>query len=373
MADTMKKVLIIIGKLYVGGAERVGRDIGYFADPERFEIHYLVYGDDVGAYERELAEKGCRLIHMAPPSAGYAAYWRALTKLIRDEKYDVIHAHTMFSSGWAMMAGKKYGVPIRIAHSHSIRGNEKRGLVKNTYEKTMRRLVLRYATCCVGCGRGAGEWLFGAAAFREKGTLIYNGIGLDRFVFDAGIRRKRRGEAGLEDKFLIGHAGHLAQVKNQRFLLELMPRILEKKPNAFLLLLGGGADRAMLEEKIRELGLEDHVRMMGSVGNVHEWLSAMDVFVFPSLYEGTPLSILEVQANGLPCVISDSVPQDVFLTDLLHPMSLSDPKGKWVEAVLGARRGETGAYNRQLRNSDYAVETAMDKIYHIYDRGSKND
>ena len=367
MADTMKKVLIIIGKLYVGGAERVGRDIGYFADPERFEIHYLVYGDDVGAYERELAEKGCRLIHMAPPSAGYAAYWRALTKLIRDEKYDVIHAHTMFSSGWAMMAGKKYGVPIRIAHSHSIRGNEKRGLVKNTYEKTMRRLVLRYATCCVGCGRGAGEWLFGAAAFREKGTLIYNGIGLDRFVFDAGIRRKRRGEAGLEDKFLIGHAGHLAQVKNQRFLLELMPRILEKKPNAFLLLLGGGADRAMLEEKIRELGLEDHVRMMGSVGNVHEWLSAMDVFVFPSLYEGMPLAMIEAQTNGLPCVISDRIPDDVHLTDLVTALSLEDSPERWSAAICGAARSDPARYAARMRELGFDTAGMLEKIYALYE------
>ena len=166
----------------------------------------------------------------------------------------------------------------------------------------------------------------------------------------------------------MGHAGHLADVKNQSFLLELMPLILERRPDARLLLLGEGADRPMLEQKIRDMKLQDHVTMTGNVTNVADYLSAMDVFVFPSLYEGLPLSILEVQANGLPCVISDRVPEDVFLTDLIHPLSLEDSGDIWVDEILKQTRTDTERYNRQLRGSDYAVETAMEKIYHIYER-----
>ena len=114
----MKKVLIIAGALYIGGAERVARDIGFYANG-RFEVHYLVFGEKVGAYETELLDAGCRIFHTAPPSSGHAAYYQYLCRLIRREKYDVIHAHTMFNSGLAMLAGKHCGVPVRISHSHS--------------------------------------------------------------------------------------------------------------------------------------------------------------------------------------------------------------------------------------------------------------
>ena len=363
----MKKILIIIGKLCIGGAERVGRDIGFFASPSRFEIHYLVYGEEIGAFEQELSEKGCRIIHMIPPSTGYASYWRALTKLIREEKYDVIHCHTMFSSGWAMMAGKRYGVPIRISHSHSIRGNEKRGMVKNTYEILMRQLILRNATHLVGCGKSAGCWLYGERTFRKKGILIYNGISLDRFVFDSTVRSAVREQLGLGDRFVIGHAGHLAPVKNQQFLLELMPAILQKRPEAFLLLLGEGPDRVILENEIRCLGLENHVRLLGNVSNVHEFLSAMDVFVFPSRYEGMPLSMIEAQTNGLPCVISSNIPDDVHLTDLVQALPLDDAQKRWVDAVCAAKRDNPDAYAAQMREMGFHTRDMLNKIYSLYE------
>lgn len=363
----MKKILIIIGKLYIGGAERVGRDIGFFADPERFEIHYLVFGSEIGAYEQELAEKGCRIIHMDTPGKNYLAYYHGLTQLIRREKYDVIHAHTMFNSGWAMMAGQQCGVPTRIAHSHSIRGNEKRGIVKNTYEKTMRRLILRYATHYVGCGQSAGEWLFGVEAFRKRGILIYNGIGLARFAYDPDARGKLRGQLGLEGRFLIGHVGHLAPVKNQKFLLELMPGILKQKPNTMLLLLGDGPDRAMLEEKIRDLNLSDHVRMMGNVSNVEVYLNAMDVFAFPSLYEGMPLAMIEAQTNGLPCVISDRVPKDVHLTELVTALSLEDSSDRWIGTLCGAGRSNPEAYAQRMRETGFDTSVMLHRIYALYE------
>ena len=366
------KVLVVAAKLRIGGAEKVARDTALYAPPGKYEFHYLVFGDEVGAYERQLLENGCPVFHLAEPSDGYPRFLRELWKLMKTHRYDIVHAHNMFNCGWTMLAAACAGIPVRVTHAHSAL-DDGGGILKRVYEAVMRFLILTCATDLVACGVKAGCRLYGRRAYGRRGDLILNGIDVGAFAFDSNSRRRIRRQLQAEGRFILGHAGHLMAVKNQAFLLELMPLVLERRPNALLLLLGEGPDRPMLERKIRDMGLEDHVIMTGNVDNVADHLSAMDVFVFPSLYEGTPLSILEVQANGLPCVISDSVPQDVFLTDLLHPMSLSDPKGKWVEAVLGARRGETGAYNRQLRNSDYAVETAMDKIYHIYDRGSKND
>ena len=363
----MKKVLIIIGKLTVGGAERVGRDIGFFANPNKFEIHYLVFGQDEGAYERELTEKGCKIIHMAPPAANHAVFYRDLKALIRREHYDVVHAHTMFNSGWAMMAAKSCGVPCRIAHSHSIRGPEKRGFLKNFYEKTMRCLILRYATHHVACGQKAGEWLYGAEAFQKKGILIYNGIALGRFAFNPETRQRMKEQLGLQVQFVIGHAGHMAPVKNQKFLLERMPEILEKRPDAFLLLLGDGNDRTMLEEKVRELGIKDRVLMTGNVSNVADYLNVMDVFAFPSLYEGMPLAMMEAQANGLPCVISDRIPKDVHLTELIEALPLEDRDSDWVNAMCKAQRNQPETYLERMKQAGLDTVGMLERIYALYE------
>lgn len=361
------KVLIIAAKLHIGGAEKVARDIGLYADSEKYEFHYVVFGDEVGAYESQLLEKGCKVFHLAEPADNYGKYISDLMTLMKEHRYHAVHAHTMFNCGLVMLAGKLSGVPVRIAHSHSALANGS-GLVKTVYEALMRGLILVCATDLVGCGIQAGKRLFGEKAWKKRGNLILNGVDIGAFAFDEQRRSVIRTAMGLDKRFVMGHAGHLAEVKNQAFLLDLMPEMLKRRPDAALLLLGEGTDRPMLEQKIRDMGLENHVFMTGNVTNVADYLSAMDVFVFPSLFEGTPLSILEVQANGLPCVISDSVPPDVFLTDLIHPLSLQEPKNIWVDMILNQRRTDTQRYNEQLRGSDYAVEAAMEKIYTIYTR-----
>lgn len=361
------KVLLVAASLRIGGAEKVAADIGLRVDPEKYIVHYVVFGDEIGAYEPELEAHGCKIFHLPPPSDSYRAYLSGLKRLIRTYHYDVIHAHTMFNIGWAMLAGKLYGVPVRVSHAHSAL-EERRSMKVRMYEMAMRFLILSCATDYIACGVKAGQRLYGRKVFEKKGTLILNGIDTQGFAFDAQRRNAFRRELGLDDRFIIGHAGHLAAVKNQLFLLGLMPEILKRQPKAYLLLLGEGEDRPVLEQKIHELHLENHVRMTGNVRNVPDYLNAMDVFAFPSLYEGMPLSIIEVQSNGLPCVISDQVPKDVFLTDLLRPLPLNY-QSAWVDAICGMKRESPEKYAVQMRQSGFDVGTAMHKVYTIYEKG----
>ncbi len=365
------KVLIVPSKLIIGGAEKVAADIGLYADPQKYIIHYVVFGDDIGAYEPELEARGCKIFHLPQPSDSYCAYMKNLKKLIRTYHYDVIHAHTMFNIGWAMLAGKLYGVPVRVSHAHSAL-EEHRSIKVRLYEAAMRFLILTCATDYIACGVKAGERLYGKKAFKKKGTLILNGIDTQGFAFDEQRREVFRKGLGLDDKFIIGHAGHLAEVKNQAFLLDLMPEILKRQPQAYLLLLGEGENRSALGQRIHELHLEDHVRMTGNVRNMPDYLNAMDVFAFPSLYEGMPLSIIEVQSNGLPCMISDKVPKDVFLTDLLRPLPLND-QSAWVDAICSAKRETPEKYAAQMRQSGFDTDTAMQKVYAIYEKRQQSD
>lgn len=362
----MKYILQIAAHLTIGGAEKVCRDIGLYGNPEEYETHYVIFDDDIGDFGREVEAKGCKIFKFREPSENYREYFKALKELMSKYPYTAVHAHTMFSIGWVMLAAKQMKIPVRVSHAHSalIDGN---GLVKSIYEKVMRKLILSCSTDLVACGEKAGIRLYGEKAYRKRGNLILNGIDTKVFSFSQMKRDEIRNKFNISDKFVLGHTGRLAEVKNQAFILKLMPGILKQRDNAVLMLIGDGDDRQMLESTAKELGVYDKVIFVGNVTNVQDYLSAMDVFVFPSLYEGLPLSILEVQANGLPCIISDTVPTDVFLTDLIHPLSLKDPGSDWSNKILSVNRQPGKDYSNELKSSGFDLETAMEKVYSIYE------
>ena len=361
-----KKILIIAASLRIGGAEKVARDIALYGPPGEYEYHYVVFGDEVGAYEEELTALGCRIFHLAPPRRSYRAYWKSLVHLMAEHRYHAVHAHNMFNCGIVMAAALLSRVPARISHAHSAL-DEPGGLGTTLYEWSMRLLIRTCSTDLVACGIRAGHRLFGPAAWNRRGQLVLNGIDVSAYRSDPGARQAIRRRLGAEDAFLIGHTGHMMPVKNQRFLIGLMPRILKLRPDARLLLLGDGPDRETLLELVRTLGLESFVLMPGNVTDVHLWLSAMDVFVFPSLYEGMPLSVMEAQANGLPCILSDGVPADVHLTSLIRVLPLSAPQEQWAGAICTAAR-PGNADPKALAGFD--VRGSMEKIHRIYKKGS---
>lgn len=363
-----KKILILCGSLKIGGAEKVAQAIALQAPADTFEFHYITFDPQIGAYEAALREIGCTIHRMEEPSADYVKAFRTLYRLMKQEQFHAVHAHTMFSCGWMMLCARLAGVPVRISHAHSALITEK-SLLKTLYEAVMQLLILTCSTELAACGVKAGNRLFGSAAFGKRGTLILNGICTEEFRFSDDRRSLVRQQLHLCGTRVIGHVGHLSQVKNQAFLIRLMPRILSLCPNARLLLLGDGEDRPMLEGLIHRLQLEEQVILTGNVSNVGDYLSAMDVFVFPSLFEGMPLSLLEVQANGLPCVVSDSVPEDVYLTDLIHPLSLSAPGEDWIRQILSLQRSDPLHYSRLLSDSDFSTHRSMEKIYQLYRKG----
>lgn len=365
------KILIIAASLRIGGAEKVARDIALYDTEGKYEYHYVVFGDKIEAYEPQLTGLGCRIFHLAPPGRNYLAFWRALRDLMRAHHYHAVHAHNMFNCGISMLAAKVSGVPVRISHAHSALA-ESGGLVTGIYEGLMRLLILGCSTDLVACGIRAGVRLYGDRAFRRRGELILNGIDIAAYRFDPEARAELRKELGLENAFLIGHTGHLMAVKNQRFLIERMPGILRRRPDARLLLLGDGPDRSILELRIRELNLQDTVLLPGNRTDIRRWLSAMDVFVFPSLYEGMPLSVIEAQASGLTCVISDGVPPDVHLTSLIRVLPLDAPEADWIDAICSAGR-ESLSPDDMAAVSRFDASASMERIHHLYDKKDTHD
>ena len=361
------KVLILSTDLNIGGAQAVAANISKYA-PEHMHITYLVFREQPGDYEQDILARGHRILHWPSPSGNLPRFFLRLLKLLRREHFDAVHCHTMFNCGPVMLAAMLSGVPKRISHSHTTQEERRESPLRTAYRSAMRLLIQLCGTDFWACGREAGNTLYGRRWFSRHGCIIPNGIDSSAFVFSAEHRQSLRRQYGLEGKFVIGHAGHYVEVKNQKFLIELMPRLLSLRPDAQLLLFGEGPDRPMLEALIGKLGLSDRVQLMGNVNGMGSMLSVFDVFAFPSLFEGTPLALIEAQTNGLPCIISDRIPGDAVVSELVTALPLGKPED-WIDAIAAARRPDDP---RVIRTRYPDVLDSMAMIYRGYQTHSKN-
>ena len=210
------RVLEICGKLNIGGAQRVAANIGMYA-PENCKVTYLVYCDTVGEYEAALTERGCRILHQPSPREIGRGYVKKLSALIREGAYDVVHCHTMFSSGLVMLAAWQGGAKGRICHSHTAKDNSRLTVRRRAYRCFSRLLIRSFGTEFLACGGDAGAELYGKRWFQKHGRVLRNGIDIERFRYDAEKASQTVKAYGLEGRFVIGHVGHYVDVKTSPF------------------------------------------------------------------------------------------------------------------------------------------------------------
>lgn len=360
----MKKVLIICAGLQFGGVERFATNIIKFAPKGEFQFDYLIFEGLGDAYVPEIEEQGGRVITFPSPQQGYRNYIKKLGDLIDHNHYDVVHSHTQFNSGINLWVAKKHGVPVRIAHSHTTAHENAISKKQQVYEKLMRKMILKNATVRCSCGVDAGKWMYGNHSF----IVIDNGIDTELFAYNEENRRNIRNQYHIsKEAFVIGHSGTISKLKNQAFLIQLLPEIRKIKNNAELMLIGTGSDdeQKRLVSLANDNGMTDYVHFIGAVLNVYEFLSAFDVFAFPSLREGTPLALIEAQANGLPCVASDNIAPDAFLTDLITKTSLNE-KDAWIKSITEAKRNQSEKYVDIIKESGYDAQESYKKLFAMY-------
>ena len=369
----MKKVLIICAGLCLGGVERFAANICLFAPKDEFEFHYLVFSGSETDFESECLENGATVITVKSPSLNHFEYIKTLRRLLLSNHYDVVHSHTQFNTGINMWVAKMCGVPIRLAHSHTTAHERRIPPKKQLYESIMRWLIKRCSTDYLACGKEAGEWMYGSRSERRGSIsfkIINNGIDTALYRFSPEKRNQIRNQYHIsENEYLIGNCGTLSELKNQEYLIRLLPEIVHRRPNAKLVLIGRGKDgfQAHLQKIAEECSVSDHVLFTGPVMNVYAILSALDVFALPSLREGTPLALVEAQANGLPCVISDAVPHDAVVTDLVKSLPLCDTEA-WIDLLSGLERNNSEKYAEVVNCAGFGKVTAMNPLYDIYRR-----
>ncbi len=234
-------------------------------------------------------------------------YHRTLYHHFTQNKYPLVYSHINALSVFPLFAAKRAGVPIRIAHSHTTASRHddfSRYVMKNF----LRMFSRIFPTHMCACSKLAGEWLYGKRAVKSGRVLVWpNAIELDRFAYNPQTRTDMRRELGLEGKFVVGHAGVFTPQKNHNFLIDIFAEICRVRDDAVLMLLSGGRLKNAIEQKVHRLGLEGKVMFVGFTREIEKYYQAMDVFVFPSIFEGLPVVGIEVQVSGLPFLCTENL------------------------------------------------------------------
>lgn len=285
--------------------------------------------------------------------------------LKNDVPFEAVHSHVFFYSGLVLRTAKKCGVPIRIAHAHNAHTGESTSVVRKVYEATMRHLIRANATVMLGCSEKACRYVFGENCMNDKRVMVMpDGIDCERFAFNEKMRKKVRSEYGLEGKFVVGHVGHFNPAKNHEKILSVFAEVAKRREEAALLLVGDGELENDVRARVEELSLSDKIIFAGAHKDVENMYQAMDVFLFPSRYEGFGMAMIEAQAGGLACVASDVVPEDTNADGRAVYLPLEESDEKWAEAVLSVPDRSTESISGIKGSFD--INATVERLQKIY-------
>lgn len=364
-----RKILHVVGGMNRGGVETWLMHMLRSMDRSAFETHFLVHSDSDSAYGREITSLGGQIHYGGNPRnpLQYATNFGRLVR--RCGGFDVVHSHVYWFSGFVMRLAYQSGVPIRIAHSHTSANGPDRNVPRKLYEKLMRLWLLRYATHRIGVSPQAGKALFGDSS-PEAFRLLYYGLDFAPFLAAFPPADAKRNLGISLGRKVIGHVGRFAPVKNHAFTVEFFAQMVANGADAHLLLVGDGPLVPSIRSQIDSRGLSNRCTIAGSQPNVVSYVSAMDVFVLPSQWEGLGMVALESQAAGVPVIASTGVPEEVsVIPGLVQHVPLSAGVTGWSRAVLRRlnepvhRRGNEAVL---LANSKFGLQTCVEAFRGIY-------
>lgn len=360
------RILHVFGSLNRGGAETMIMNIFRNLDRDKVQFDFVMHCTDACDYNEEIEKLGGRIFSIPHFCGGncfqYVKTWNRFFK--SHPEYKIIHGHVRSTASIYLSIAKKYGL-VTIAHSHNTSsGKGIKALVKNILQYPIRFR----ADYLFACSKEAGCWLYGRRALSKPNfRIVNNAIDAKKYTYNPDVRCRIRKALGLEGKFVVGNVGRFHPQKNHQFLLEIFKEVQGENQNAVLLLIGDGALRPQIEKKIAELGLRDHVILLGVRSDIPELLQAMDVFVFPSLYEGLGIVAIEAQAAGLPCIVSDVVPREAFLTDLVKALPLSASRQRWAAEILRFQENDERKNTLELiQNAHYDIHETAWKMQQFY-------
>jgi glycosyltransferase involved in cell wall biosynthesis len=353
-----------------GGAETMIMNLYRNVDRTKIQFDFVENEGDETAFDAEIRSMGGRIYH-CPRYRGknhfaYTRWWHTFFKE-HPNQYPIVHGHIGSTAAIYLSIAKKYGA-FTIAHSHS------------AGEGSAMYRVFSYPTRFVAdhffaCSKAAGISRYGRLVGMDHSRcdVLNHAVDAQKFAYSLEIRAKIRKVLEIADNALVvGHTGRFVDVKNHTFLLDVFADLLKIEPRAMLLLVGDGELRPQIEQKIQTLNIESNVILTGIQSNVWDYYQSMDVFVFPSLYEGLPLTLVEAQASGLPCCISDTVPAESAVTELACFRSLEDGTLAWVNWILErAKEPRRNMFDR-IVSTGYEISATSKWLENFYTEVVKN-
>ncbi|MCG5512747.1 glycosyltransferase family 1 protein [Ectothiorhodospira shaposhnikovii] len=333
MTDPIR-VLQVFASLDMGGAESMIMNNYRHLDRSVIQFDFVVNNPSSEharyAFEKEIISLGGRVFYV-PRFNGLniLSYLRSWFSLLKSHpEWSVVHGHHTSPGALYLGLARSMGRHT-VAHSHT--GGFDKDLRSRL--KVLARFPLRYvARSLFACSIDAAKWMFGSHWRRAR--LMKNAIDVNRFEFSPEQRELFRHNLGFKEELIVSNVARFSKTKNHVFLLEVFHALLQSRPDAILLLVGDGLLRSEIEERCRQLGIDERVRFLGVRDDVPDILHASDLFLFPSLYEGLPCVLVEAQASGLPCVVSDRVTREVDATGLVSFVSLEESPEAWAEVML---------------------------------------
>lgn len=324
----MPKILFISQYLNRNGTEAFMMSVFRGIDHMRFQVDFLVYTPLETDYTREVEAAGSTVHRVTSRRESPLRWYRELNTFFRQHgrEYHAIHfCGNSLTSIAPLWFAYQYGIPVRIAHAHN---SSCRGLHNKVLHWLKRGLARRITTHHFACSTLAARWFFGDS----PAQIISNGIDVRRYTYDEALRRTKRRELGIDDRTrVVGHIGRFVAEKNHTFILDIFGEFVKQTPNAILMLVGNGPLMPEVVAKAEAMRITHKVLLLGERSDVAGLFQAMDLFLMPSTFEGLPFVLIEAQAAGLPCLISDVINRDISLTQEVSYLSLDQSPAVWAE------------------------------------------
>lgn len=370
--DKPLHILFFIDRLRLGGIQILTHDILKHNDPAKMNIDILNL-DDGQEYPltQTLKDMGVKVYKLKnawlKTPLDFPHYFKSVEAFFRDHHdYDVVHMHSSSKNYFILECAAKWNIQVRVAHSHNT-GFQSKNPITIALGNLMMKPMRKYATHWVGCSKLACEWLFGQGCV-EKGEakVILNGIDSSLFVYNEGVRNEIRKEMQLEDKFVIGHVGRFVNQKNHTFLLDIFAEIVKRRNDAVLMLIGIGELMDAMKQKASALGISDRVLFVGFRNDRNRLMQAMDSFLFPSLYEGLSVVLIEAQAAGLPVFTSDTTTTETQYSPHMQFLSLKQSAAEWADTLLKKGRVERKNMTQTINEAGFDICAMVNNLYNLY-------
>ncbi len=355
------RVLHVVTTMNRGGLETMIMNYYRHIDRSKIQFDFLVHRDFEADYDREIKQLGGHIYHLPRLNPFSRNYKKELDQFLKEHPYQIIHVHQDCLSSIALKVACQNDIPTRIAHAHSTSQDKN---IKYLIKRFYMRSIPKYATHLFACGKEAGDWMFQGKSYE----IMNNAIDSQNFKYDELLRNNVRKILFIkDDEVVIGHVGRFNYPKNHEFIIDIFHELNKKDKKFKLLLVGTGNLEDKIKEKVKELNLQDKVLFLGNRNDVNELMQSMDIFLFPSHYEGLPVTLVEAQASGLPIIKSNNVPDQCKITPNVWSLSLDDNVNKWVNKIVEVTKSfERTDTSKYIKDAGYDINSNVKWLENFY-------